>query len=397
TLGTDTSAGGGAPNPVLLSVPRAFAAAHFLKDDADTTILETSLVEYPVDEGGEGDFEDWSDMGSIPDEVDPEISLLELYVHEDSEEEFPSWSEMGSIPDETDLDDTAVGPLTHRRNSIPLSVDSWLLDTASSSQSFPSDASSQSGDRLFIPTIVISPATTYDDDDDDDDDEDEREDGFPFELDTVDQGWSPELVEGVKSVTQFILDGLVEDEGDIFDDFDASPVELEAVDDTCADIEGRSQAGSILATTEAEEASGRSQNSTGDLEDTTRFLLAGLGPEDTIDFDISAVPQDDPTFELKNTIASPTNNDPHHFDLIPVNDTMELVSAPPTPSWRIEASASSTPLLASTGRYVELGLRDSTSKKIERRANHPSFLIGKLSLLADMEDELIKKGLGRYI
>ncbi|KAG8862037.1 hypothetical protein FRB97_005654, partial [Tulasnella sp. 331] len=107
TLGTDTSAGGGAPNPVLLSVPRAFAAAHFLKDDADTTILETSLVEYPVDEGGEGDFEDWSDMGSIPDEVDPEISLLELYVDEDSEEEFPSWSEMGSIPDETDLDDTA--------------------------------------------------------------------------------------------------------------------------------------------------------------------------------------------------------------------------------------------------------------------------------------------------
>ncbi|KAG8880336.1 hypothetical protein FRB98_005185 [Tulasnella sp. 332] len=398
TRGADMSAGGGAPNPVSLSVPRPFVAARFLEDDVDTAILQASLVECQMDEGGEGGFEGWSDMGSVPDEMDPETSLLELRVDEDSEE-FPNWSEMGSILDEADLDEIAFGPLTHRHRSIPLSVDSWLLDTAPSSQSFLSDASSEVEDRLSVPTIVVSPATTFDedkndDDDDDDDDDDQREDGWPFELNKVDQGWLPDLVEGVKSVTQFILDGLVEEEGDIFEYFDASLVEPEAVEDTYADIDGRTHAGSILDTTEVEGALRWSQNFTNDLAYITRFLLARLGPEDRIDFEISAVLQDDPTFKLNNIIASPAYNDPRNSVPIPVRGEVELVSTPSKLSRCIEPSIPSTPLPAPTGRYVEVSHGDSTSKNTERRAERSPFLSCKLSLLADMEGELIKKRIG---
>ncbi|KAG8849860.1 hypothetical protein FRB96_000605 [Tulasnella sp. 330] len=266
TREADMSAGGGALNPVSLSVPRAFVAARFLEDDVDTAILQASLVECQMDEGGEGGFEGWSDMGSVPDEMDPETSLLELRVDEDSEE-FPNWSEMGSILDEADLDEIAFGPLTHCHRSIPLSV------------------------------------------------------------------------------------------------------------------AGRTR-------------SCRGYNFTNDLAYITRFLLARLGPEDRIDFETSAVLQDDPTFKLNNIIASPAHNDPRNSVPIPVRGEVELVSTPSKLSRCIEPSIPSTPLPAPTGRYVEVSHGDSTSKNTERRAERSPFLSCKLSLLADMEGELIKKRIG---
>ncbi|KAG8889821.1 hypothetical protein FRB98_002470 [Tulasnella sp. 332] len=380
---TVASMGGWALNPCSLPVSRAF------EDYVDINFSDASLVDSQMDEGAaveeeeEEDFEGWSDMGSIPDEVEQDeddnhfqTPLVGSYTDEGADEYFESWSEMGSIPDEADMDEATAGPSPIRHNNaIPVSLDPWLYG-ASSSRSINSDTSLQTEDWATPPMTFISPATTFDDD--------PKEDGWPFELDILDDERSPGLVEGVQSVTEFILAGLVEDEGDIFEDSDSddSPVEPEPTEDTnnC----GSSDTGPPMDPTKIE-ASGWPKHVMEDLEIITRFVLAGLKPGESLGFDVSDVIP-----ELKQTVAPLADDDVQDAGLILVNTKVEPMSTIPSPYLGADVFSGRT-------HCADIPRGHSKLKKTGCSAKPSSFLSGKLALLADMENQLIKKGLGGYI
>ncbi|KAG8864088.1 hypothetical protein FRB96_006961 [Tulasnella sp. 330] len=397
TPGTVASVGGWALNPCPLAVPGALLIALFPEDYVGTAFKDTSLVECQVDEESASDLDGWSDIGSIPDEVDQheaialfpadsddthfQTSLVGCYLDEEPEEDFESWSEMGSIPDELDVYEvSAASSPIHHSKSTPISLDSSLHST-------PSDTSFQCEDWPNLPFITLSPATSLDDE--------PKEDGWPFELEIFDDGLSPELVEGMQSVTDFILAGLVEDEGDIFDESGASLVEPEVIEDTDTDTDtgGLPDMGSSLDTTETACSTGWPKHVLEDLEIITRFVLAGLKPGESLDFDVSDILP-----ELKHTIASPTDGDAQHAGPILVNTKVEPVTtrAPPSPQ-STKVFAGNPSLSPPTRPYADMNHGHSKPKKTDRHTKRSSFLSSKLALLADMENQLIEKGLGIYI
>ncbi|KAG8846291.1 hypothetical protein FRB96_002043 [Tulasnella sp. 330] len=392
TPGTVGSEGRCALNPGPLAVPRALLIALFPEDYVNTVFENISLFGCQEDEEGASDLDGWSDMGSIPDEVDQneaiapfptdnddtdlQTSLEGCYMDEDAEEDFESWSEMGSIPDESDMDEVTAAPSPiHCSKSAPVSLDSSVY-------SIPSDTSSQGEDWSNLPAITFSPATSFDDD--------PKEDGWPFELEMSDDDGS--LVDGMQSVTDFVLAGLVEDEGDIFDDSDASLVRAEGTDDTDTDTSRLLDLGAPLDPTELDWATGWPKHVLEDLDIITRFVLAGLKPGESLDFDVSdALP------ELKYTIASPTNVGIQGAGPTLINTKVEPIVTSPPPSQSADISAGKVSLSTPTRLYANVSRGHSVSEKTDGRAKRSSFLSGKLALLTDMEHRLIEKGLGIYI
>ncbi|KAG8864117.1 hypothetical protein FRB96_006991 [Tulasnella sp. 330] len=379
TPGTVASEGGWTLNPHPLAVPDVLVTL-FPEDHINTTFSDTSPVECKVDEEAADNLEGWFDMGSIPDEVDqdeavailPEgrddtdfqTSLEGFYMDEGAEEDFESWSEMGSIPDESDMDEVTAAPSPiHRSGSAPTSLNSSLYF-------IPSNTSSQCDDSPNPAVITFSPAITFDDD--------PKDDGWLFELEIPDEDLPPKLMEGMQSFTDFVLAGLVEDEGDIFHDSDASLVEPEATEDT-SDLP---DPGAPLDPTESGWATGWPKHVLEDLEIITRFVLAGLKPGESLGFDVSDVLP-----ELKHGIAPPMNVNIRDASPILVNTNVEPVTTRSPPSRSAGIPTCKTPPSKPTRLYDNVSRGHSMQDKADRRAKHSSFLSSKLALLTE-------KGLG---